>query len=111
MTLKVVDRWDVLGLTSLHASWFIISLFGSSPGSGNKSFGKSTLIIAYHVAIVKQKSYLEPWMLDDITNGRPFHGIDLEHLSDQVCYWRVFDMFWCFINSSFDLQKIMIIEY
>ena len=29
-------------LTSLHASWFIISLFGSSPGSGNKSFGKST---------------------------------------------------------------------
>ena len=52
-----------------------------------------------------KKTYLEPWMLYDITDGRSFHCIDLEHLSDQVCYWRIFNMFWCFVNSSFDLQK------
>ena len=52
-----------------------------------------------------KKTYLEPWMLYDITDGRSFHCIDLEHLSDQVCYWRIFYMFWCFVNPSFDLQN------
>ena len=44
-----------LELTSLHASWFIISLFGSSPGSGNKSFGKSTLKYDYHCIMTSEK--------------------------------------------------------
>ena len=92
-----------LELTSLHASWFIISLFGSSPGSGNKSFGKSTLKYDYHCIMTSEKTYLEPWMLYDITDGRSFHCIDLEHLSNQVRYWRILYMFWCFVNSSFDL--------
>ena len=48
-------------------------------------------------------SYLEPRVFDDVTDSGSFHGIDLEHLSDQVCYWRIFYMFWCFVNSSFNL--------
>ena len=50
-------------------------------------------------------SYLEPRMFYDVTDSGSFHGIDLEHLSDQVCYWRIFYMFWRFVNSSFNLKN------
>ena len=50
-------------------------------------------------------SYLEPRMFYDVTDSGSFHGIDLEHLSDQVCYWRIFYMFGCFVNSSFNLKN------
>ena len=50
-------------------------------------------------------SYLEPRMFYDVTNSGSFHGIDLEHLSDQVCYWRIFYMFRRFVNSSFNLKN------
>ena len=109
MILRVVSQL-VIKLTSLHASWFIISLFGSSPGSGNKSFGKSTLQNSLSRGL-HINSYLEPRMLYDVTDSGSFHGIDLEHLSDQVCYRRIFYMFRCFVNSSFNLKNKFCISF
>ena len=61
----------------------------------------------YHVVYITN-SYLEPRMFYDVTDSGSFHGIDLEHLSDQVCYWRIFYMFWRFVNSSFNLKKFIV---